>query len=336
MRIIRELIRSLGILVWLAVVVLLVVVIGGHLINFLFPDYPLLAEWLISIDWRWVALLIFMLLSLGISLLWLGKFVLINFPWDSGRSIFISYLVTAFWLAYYFTLSFSLFSRHKIFSLVGLVVLFLFWLPNWVLFLSYFQLEDLVAWILGLDFTQLRSYSWKLMVSSPAFLFAFMKRLVFLLLAFVLIGSGLVAINRYRYQQRLKESRLALNPVVNDYQPKMVVGNTKVVVYGDKFGLKQSTQNFLWDATYQKVVPTELWTNNKIIFSIPLDWKLGQHSLYIERIMFWPEGGKIIVAKSSPLLLEVVNRQLKKGKGWPAFLDQIPHLNKEVRQLNRF
>lgn len=115
-----------------------------------------------------------------------------------------------------------------------------------------------------------------------------------------------------------------------------MVANIKVVIYGDKFGLSHNPNNYLLDLTTGKRVRTSLWTNKKIILPISLDWQKGQHLLEIERRLFWPAGGRIVIAKSPVIKIEVVNRNLNKDGGWPAFLDQIKKLKPEVKKLNGF
>lgn len=336
MNLVNKVIKNLALWLWLASVVIVLFTLIPHLINFLFPDYPVLAKWLVTFDWRVMILILTGLLSFGVSLLLVTRLARLHFFWQKGRSIFITYLITSFWLAYYLTLSFRVFNQYKHCSLIGLTLIFLFWLPNWTYFLSYFKFKDLIVWILNIDFTPATNLSWQALIATPAFLFTLIKKLAILVFLIVVIGGLIFGFNEYLHQKRLKESRQALDPIVTDYQPKIVVGNTKVIIYGDKFGLQQNGKNFLFNQTLNDPVAAGLWTNKKIIFSIPLSWPVGEHILYINRFMFWPEGSQIITAQSQPIKLKVVDRRLKKDGGWPAFLDQIPYLNKEVRKINGF
>ncbi|NOY14961.1 MAG: hypothetical protein GXP43_01975 [bacterium] len=378
---IKGLARLLALWVWFAGATILTAVVIIHLVNFLFPDYPVLAEWIVTVDWRVVVIVFLAVITGGSGLLMISGQAKIRWLGHENRSVVTTYLITAFWLAYYLVASFSVLNQNKLVSLVGLMIIFLFWMPNWVWFLTQFSWRDLIAWLMGVDFKrnqqvlqgwmavsartvahQAKKASsvnvrdvkdwiinfdfhktkqdlWRLAGSAWVMfgtVWIIAKRLILAAAVLGVIAGLIFGVKLYFHQKWLNESRLALNPIIFDYQPKIVAGGVKVIIYGDKLGLMQGQEAFLYDETSQRQVRADLWINKKVIFTVPLEWRKGQHILKIQRWIFWPENNQWVTAESRPIVLRVVERSLKKDGGWTSFLDQIPQLNEEVKKLNGF
>jgi len=83
-------------------------------------------------------------------------------------------------------------------------------------------------------------------------------------------------------QKELKELE-SRKPVIYKVEPPIVYHSTKIVIYGDKFGWDSKNTARLLRTNFGKV-QTELWTDTKIILTVPLHWKPGVIYLWVEKV----------------------------------------------------
>lgn len=128
-------------------------------------------------------------------------------------------------------------------------------------------------------------------------------------------------------RQRIKQ-----NPIIKTIEPKLVYKSTKVVIKGLNLGWYSDGQVQLI-ANGQKVVP-ELWTDTKIIFTVPQQWKIGTNTLYIEKKISWDETD--ITAISNPVSLKVLKIDQTFDSDDDLFFEQLKDLDEEVLKLNGY
>ncbi len=108
-----------------------------------------------------------------------------------------------------------------------------------------------------------------------------------IMIVFGLIGIGVLSIlsfyagsNILRTLQQ-QNAILSATPVNNSVEPHIVYYGTKVVIKGQNFGEPPVKNTFLLNNGENVFV--DFWSGSKIIFTIPLHWKVGENRLWIEK-----------------------------------------------------
>jgi len=163
--------------------------------------------------------------------------------------------------------------------------------------------------------------------------------LVIIIIYIYLLSSNLVTrMNRYIAAEREKQYRISLNPVISSIEPLIVYAANKVVIYGKNFGWKEKGSSLVMKegGKTEKVV-TELWTDSKIIFVVPLDWKNKTAYFWINKQVRW--NGKIITTKSMRVSIKVIPRTSQKVNNTPdddAYFEQLKTLSPETLKINGY
>lgn len=121
-------------------------------------------------------------------------------------------------------------------------------------------------------------------------------------------------------------------PTIISHGPQIVYHGTKVIVRGHEFGYKQTLDVKLLSNNGE--VATEFWSNEKIIFSVPLHWKPGTIDLWIEKPMLWEGGWHTISSKHFTIKLIPVTGSFTKDDD--AFYKQLKSLDKETLKINGY
>ncbi|QQG44100.1 MAG: hypothetical protein HYW86_04540 [Candidatus Roizmanbacteria bacterium] len=147
---------------------------------------------------------------------------------------------------------------------------------------------------------------------------------VIIYLVVLLINAGFKSLNL----RKVKESR---NPVVQKFEPRIVYYATKVIIKGKNFGWKNEGEELI--SNFGKVY-TDFWSNEKIIFTIPLHWKTGEVSLRLEKPNIWQ--GKPIISKSKIITLWLLPITASFTNADTEFYEQMSLTDKETQKINGY
>lgn len=305
---------------WLSLLTLFLV---PYLANYIFPELTQIPLYIVRLpEPRFTLLLVFSIAGFGgllavatkrIALPNLNKYDYLS------RILIIS---SSYFLTFFFWKSFSFISN---FSMVGPVAIFislLFFLP-----LFYEFMMNFLTIVTGIfDRKSVRSLS--------------KRDLLFLTIQILIITNTALLINRYvvpvmydfaKHEERLKNRR-SLNPVISKIEPRLAYQGNTVIIRGTNFELNGDNHRRLMSSNGPLNVA--LWTDDKIIFQIPLHVDLGDLQIWIEKPQIW-EGNKITV-NSNVVIMKIISRT----DGWDsyddAFFDQLQYLDKETLELNSY
>jgi len=172
--------------------------------------------------------------------------------------------------------------------------------------------------------------------SSPTgWTIAVIKTIVLLIIFATLSFLGikeLIKINRKTEIENRIKQRNSMNPQIDSIEPFLVYKATNIVLYGREFGWNVDGQERIY--VDGKPAVTDLWTDNEIVFAVPLDWKLGVHKVWIEKPISW--NNQNIVAKSRTVtftILPITNGFTKSDR---LYFEQLEKLKKTTLNLNGY
>ncbi|MEN9327862.1 MAG: hypothetical protein RI947_670 [Candidatus Parcubacteria bacterium] len=155
------------------------------------------------------------------------------------------------------------------------------------------------------------------------------------LLLVVFIISGIIG-SMYTVKAIKKElkrqERARQNPVILIVGPTVVYRSTKVMIKGKNLGWNVNGNVRLINNGQE--IFTDLWTDSKIIFTVPLHWKLGENTLTIEKKIFWED--KEESANSKPVTIKLINAGTSFTSDDDAYFEQLKHLDPEILKLNGY
>jgi hypothetical protein len=135
--------------------------------------------------------------------------------------------------------------------------------------------------------------------------------------------------------QRIELERMqreALNPNISLVEPRIAYQSTKVLILGRGFGSNSDGSAHLMSAIGE--VRTDLWTNEKIVFTIPLDWKPNKISLWIVKNGHWKN--ESIVVKSDIFDILLIPRSQQFSPDDDAYFQQLRELSDESLIINGY
>ena len=122
------------------------------------------------------------------------------------------------------------------------------------------------------------------------------------------------------------------HPHIDHISPQIGYYSTKVILTGRRFGWKGTV-----DTEFKKKdgkINIDLWTDTKIIFTIPLNWKLGKINVWAEKTIEWD--GKPLHIKSNLVEMKLISRD----NGWDAeddeYFKQMEVADPEARKINGY
>lgn len=156
----------------------------------------------------------------------------------------------------------------------------------------------------------------------------------YITLAVKIIITFLVVIFLYfvNYQLQRIRTRASLTPKISEIEPNLVYKSNKVIIRGTGFGWNKGEKIHL--LTQNEEVITELWTDTKIIFTIPLSWKAGPKTLWIQKPINWD--GQEIYTSSNAVTLKVITAGNSLTPDDDAYFEQLKHLSKEALEINGY
>ncbi len=202
-----------------------------------------------------------------------------------------------------------------------------------ILFRIVRQISDPALYILSLIIK-------KTFITQPKTAVDYLSNIVRIILILILFSfstyygiNKAIEYNRYLTVERMKKERLTLNPTISKIEPYIVYRSTKVVITGDNFGWRQPPGAALL-ANHNIPISVDLWTNSKIIFTVPLDWQPGAVSLLVAKPIEWQNRKEIAESNDGSIKLIPVT-----GKFTPAddaYFAQLKHLDREVLTINGY
>ena len=121
-------------------------------------------------------------------------------------------------------------------------------------------------------------------------------------------------------------------PTVLSYGPSVAYRGTKIILHGREFDWKEYN-NVKLMSTYGEVT-TDIWTDTKIIFRLPYEWRDGRLQIWIEKPMLWNDGWYSI--KSDPVDIKVIPVTGSFTKDDEKFYEQMKKLDEETRRINGY
>ena len=176
----------------------------------------------------------------------------------------------------------------------------------------------------------------------PADFFQLMFSLLkgFVLIIF-LMSFGKIILNKanimyIEYQKKVimenrKKLYVSRQPKIDLIEPTLVYKATRIVIYGNGFGWDTKKSQALIDG---KKIDTFLWTDSKIIFPVPLEWKDGYHKIWIEKQIDWD--GKKTTAKSEAFEIKVLPITDNFTQDDKLYFEQMKTWRKETREINGY
>ncbi len=155
---------------------------------------------------------------------------------------------------------------------------------------------------------------------------------IFVILLVYGISVAAVLVNKQVQIRREKEIQLSRHPKISSIEPRIVYFSTKVVLKGTNFGWLQKDKVRLFNDG--EPVVADFWSDNKIIFTVPLHWKLGTNNLWIKKRVLWKD--KSYDAQSNIIELKVIPRTNSFTEQDDEYFNQLKYLDKETLQINGY
>jgi len=203
-------------------------------------------------------------------------------------------------------------------------------------FFTFDQLINIViAFIKQIIIFSLK-YIFKKMPTSISDWIVFVGKILFLLFILVIIFIASIFIIQKTYNIahiiNQKKLRILQNPVIETAEPALVYPAMKVVMYGKNFGWRGSENVLL--AKKDEAIITDLWTDTKIIFTVPLHWKPGNIFLWIQKPITWE--GKRINTRSEKVHIKLLKNTGKMNADDDAYFEQLKTLSPETLEINGY
>lgn len=223
-------------------------------------------------DVRISVLIIIFLLFLGWTISLNQKILQIRNPLNNPWKENVLLLIITTFFSYYFMTSFSTFGKesHWFISFGILFIVFFLFFTQIVEFLTFYNIKDLFTIKKHVSVTiekQIKNPSQKRTRSDYSLI-------LIIGYLFILLFVNIKKESDYKHT-------LTSSLFIEQVTPKKTTYAYKVAVQGYNFG-DTPGEKFKLFSTYGPVTVDE-WTNSKITFTVPLDWKEGSVLLWIER-----------------------------------------------------
>ncbi len=154
-----------------------------------------------------------------------------------------------------------------------------------------------------------------------------------------LIMLGVVSLTGIVVEKRAKriaekKAWLADHPVMEVLEPKIVFSSNKILIKGKHFGWQEDKQSKAKLMSSEGEVRVDLWTNEKIIFTVPLGWAGKTVNVWIEKEREWK--GKKIRDKSDVLAIKVLSLDNLSKEDEKLYYQELRSISDEAKGLNGY
>lgn len=129
-----------------------------------------------------------------------------------------------------------------------------------------------------------------------------------------------------------KIERTKINPQIHKVEPQIVYPANKIIINGHNLGWKENNGIRLMNQYGE--VQTELWTDSKIIFTVPLSWKDAEIQLWVEKDVQW--SGSIITTQSKRQIIQLLQIDSVINEDHDKYLEQLKDLDDETLIINGY
>lgn len=248
--------------------------------------------------------------------IWRRKIALLFF-WSLEKQSLFHTAFVSFLLSIVLWQFYSIFSFLGYFGLIILFFFFLLYLPTSTRFLGSINFNKLKLFI---------TPSQSMTKSSVIERIFYIIIILLFMHTLVIIADGKIrAYNHY-------QSFLSRHPKIETVKPQIVYYDTKVILIGHGFGWKGKIDTKF---KYQEgKIDISLWTDTKVIFTVPLHWKLGDLTIWLQKPIEWD--GKNMMVNSNEVKLRLISRDDGWDKDDDAYFEQLKYLDKETLKINGY
>lgn len=125
-------------------------------------------------------------------------------------------------------------------------------------------------------------------------------------------------------------------PHILDIQPYVTYHMTKVVIRGDNFGwlIKPTDIKSRLLLNGKQKITTDLWSDTEIIFTIPMDWKLGENNISLEKYIEYD--GEFLKSVSNMAKFVILSATDGWGHDDDLYFEQLKTLDQKVLKINGY
>ncbi len=124
-----------------------------------------------------------------------------------------------------------------------------------------------------------------------------------------------------------------IQPKIIKFEPKIVYRSTKIILWGRSFGADP-------EGSVVKVISSrgrvhkDFWTDAKIYFTVPVDWRDGEIKIWIEKPVLWD--GRWSIRKSNIVTIQLIPTSSTFTPTDDNYFQQLKMLDKETLQINGY
>lgn len=270
-----------------------------------------------TLNFPTIVIAAFVLPSIGIILsIWRKKIKVVYF-WNIEKHEKIHIAAISFILS---VLLWQFFSVLYFLGYVGLIILFIF-------FLFYFPLANI--YFSSINFNEIKRF---IISDKKKTTLYIIENILFAIVVLLLIHIFVILLDRQIVSYSHYQLFLTRHPQIQSIKPKIVYYNSKIVLTGKNFGWgKNNDAKFMYKGGS---VDITLWTDSKVIFTVPLHWKEGDITIWMQKPIEWDGGKKLI--KSNMVTIELISRNNGWDKNANEYFEQLKHLDEETLELNGY
>ncbi len=227
-------------------------------------------------------------------------------------------LVVAMSLAYFSKYSFSAINRWGQLAIPLMTIVFFWYINVTIDFVSSITIKKL----------------WQDIVVNKKYFKRYFK-LAFIWSLGIAITGILLTYSGWKYHQQLliKKSWFGDHPTITSCEPTLVFPSNKILIEGDHFGWRVGSRPSKL-ITNVGEVEIDSWTNEKIIFTVPLSWQGKTVKVKVMKPRDWR--GQKIEDMSQECTIKVLNSEKLTPSQEKAYYEELSNLSPEAKELNGY
>lgn len=306
------------IFIWTYVVIALPPLAILYLMKLFVPDVDFFANYAVStLDFPTLIAVAIILPAIGAALsIWRKKISMLFF-WQQEKQAKLHTVALSLLLSIVLWQFYSVFSFLNFLGLIILFLFFVLYLPISTRFLS------------SIDFNKLKVF---IIPKKRVAKIYVIERICFITVILLLLHTSVIITNGQIRAYNHHQLFLSRQPEIKVVKPMIVYYDTKIILTGRGFGWKGTINTKF---KYQEgTINISLWTDTKVIFTVPLHWKTGDISIWLQKPLNWD--GKNITVNSNKVKLRLISRDDGWDKDDDAYFEQLKHLDKETLKINGY